>query len=297
MKHVRIGYACINMSVGCSSARTFRLKSYTEPRLVATIQENLQCLRRIIRFNIESNILFYRITSDLIPFASHPTMKVDWKSRFSDELSEIGKLAVSAGMRLSMHPGQYTVLNSTDNTVYRNALADLQYHCDILDLMNLDLDAKVQIHVGGVYGDKESSLQRFAERHDLLENTISRRLVVENDDRSYTHQDCMFLNDLTGIPVVFDNLHHNVLNNGDSMIDSLKRSATTWKKHDGPLIVHYSSQSPNGRPGKHAATLDANDFTDFLQQTKDIKYDLMLEIKDKDISALKALRILAGVHG
>ncbi|MFW9889730.1 MAG: UV DNA damage repair endonuclease UvsE [Candidatus Thorarchaeota archaeon] len=293
---MRIGYACINMSVGCSSATTFRLKSYTEPRLIATIQENLQCLKRIIKFNIGNNILFYRITSDLIPFASHPTMNVDWKSRFSGELSEIGKLAGSAGMRLSMHPGQYTVLNSRSNPVYRNALADLQYHCDILDLMNLGLDAKVQIHIGGVYGDKDSSLQRFAERHDFLDSTISRRLVVENDDRSYTHQDCMHLNNLTGIPVVFDNLHHSVLNNGESMRDSLKRSAATWKNHDGPPIVHYSSQSPKGRPGKHAATLDANDFKGFLQHTKDIKYDLMLEIKDKDISALKALRILDKIH-
>ncbi|MFX1270423.1 MAG: UV DNA damage repair endonuclease UvsE, partial [Promethearchaeota archaeon] len=296
VKQMRIGYACINMSIGCSSARTFRLKSYTEPRLIATIQENLQCLRRIIRFNLENNILFFRITSDLIPFASHPIMKVDWKSLFSDELSEIGELAVSAGMRLSMHPGQYTVLNSTSDSVYRNALADLQYHCDILDLMNLGPDAKVQIHIGGVYGDKEASLQRFAERYDLLDKTISRRLVVENDDHSYTQKDCMFLSELTGIPVVFDNLHHDVLNHGESIRDSLKRSAATWTKREGPPIVHYSSQSPTGRPGKHAATLDTNDFADFLQRTRDIGYDLMIEIKDKDISALKALRILDRIH-
>jgi UV DNA damage endonuclease len=223
-------------------------------------------------------------------------MKFDWRNQFSNELSQIGELAASAGIRLSMHPGQYTVLNSTSDSVYRNAVAELQYHCDLLDLMNLGPAAKVQIHVGGVYGDKEASLQRFAERHDLLDKTISRRLVVENDDRSYTHQDCMFLNNLTGIPVVFDNLHHNLLNNGESITDSLERSAATWKRSDGPPIVHYSSQSPNGRPGKHAATLDANDFTDFLQLTKGIKYDLMLEIKDKDISALKALRILNRIH-
>ena len=105
---MRIGYPCINTSIRCKSSRTFRLKSYSEKCLMETVENNLVCLGRILRFNLKHNILFFRITSDLVPFASHPIRKFDWQGSFGKRLKGIGDFTKSCGVRISIHPDQFT---------------------------------------------------------------------------------------------------------------------------------------------------------------------------------------------
>lgn len=288
---MRIGYACINQSIGCTSSSTFRLKSYTEERLISTVEQNLKCLKRILKFNVENDILLFRITSDLVPFASHPICTFDWQSHFTNEFQEIGKFARENGMRLTLHPGQYTVLNSKTEQVITNSINELQYHADILDLLEMDLSAKIQIHVGGVYGDKESAIERFITTYDRLENAIGRRLIIENDEKSYSLHDCLSIHNEIGIPVVFDNLHHDVNNNGEPLHEALLIMSETWKRERMTPLVHYSSQEAGSRPGKHALQLDAAHFKKFLEETSDYNFDLMLEIKSKEKAAKKAISI------
>ena len=188
---MKIGYPCINRTLGCKGDRTFRLKSYSERRLIDTVTNNLDCLSDILKFNLKHHLLFFRITSDLVPFASHPVCQFDWLSYFKDQLTSIGAYIRSHDIRISMHPGQYTVLNSQDSEILARSIKELQYHVDVLDALELDASAKIQIHVGGVYGDKDGSIQRFIERYCSLDEAIRRRLVIENDDRSYTVDDCM----------------------------------------------------------------------------------------------------------
>jgi len=75
---MKIGYPCINLSIDCRSSRTFRLKNYSEKRVKETIDKNLDCLRTILEFNVAKKMYFFRITSDLIPFAYHTIMTFDW---------------------------------------------------------------------------------------------------------------------------------------------------------------------------------------------------------------------------
>lgn len=145
---MKIGYPCINLSLDCRSSRTFRLKNYSEKRLKEIIKSNLDCLLNILRYNKENRIYFFRITSDLIPFASHPIMNLDWQKYFKSDFLQIGQFIKKNNMRITMHPGQYTVLNSINHKVYKNSLLDLAYHIEVLDLMELDSKAKIQIHVG-----------------------------------------------------------------------------------------------------------------------------------------------------
>jgi UV DNA damage endonuclease len=149
---MKIGYPCLNRTIGCKADRTFRLKSYTEARLIETVQNNLDCLFRILKFNVEHNILFFRITSDLVPFASHPVCRFDWSSYFQDHLRNLGAFITSHRIRISMHPGQYTVLNTQREPILENSIRELEYHTQVLDSMNLDTSAKMQLHIGGVYG-------------------------------------------------------------------------------------------------------------------------------------------------
>jgi UV DNA damage endonuclease len=291
-KEMKIGYPCINLSLPCRSSRTFRLKNYSEEKLIETIEGNLQCLRKILEYNKQNKIYFFRITSDLIPFASHPIMEFDWQVYFKEKLSEIGKFIKENKMRITMHPGQYTLLNSPNDKVFETSIKDLEYHVEILDLMELDKAAKVQIHVGGVYGDKKRSRQRFIERYRELPAKIKNRLIIENDEKSYGLKDCLYIHEKTGIPIVFDMYHHECLNSGETLEEAFKLFMKTWVTDDGPPIIHYSSEHPvKGKP-RHADSINILHFKDFLKKAKNFDFDIMLEIKDKEKSALEAIKLI-----
>lgn len=287
---MRIGYPCINTTLDCKVDRTFRLKSYSEERLMATVQNNLDCLARILEYNARNHLLFFRITSDLIPFASHPVCRFNWQRHFAAELSEIGRMARSHGMRMSMHPDQFVVINSPNREVVDNSIRELEYHAGVLDVMRLDSSAKIQIHVGGVYGDRAHSLDRFVRRHSLLSEAVRRRLVVENDERSYPLADCLQVSAKTGIPVLFDAFHHQILNRGETVAEALRLAAQTWNVEDGPPMVDYSQPSPGKSRGSHATSIDIRQFRRFLSETSPLDFDIMLEIKDKEKSALRAVK-------
>jgi UV DNA damage endonuclease len=291
---MRIGYPCINRGIGCQGDKTFRLKSYSEERLMETVANNLACLWEMLRFNVKHNILFFRITSDLVPFASHPVCEFNWQRYFKKEFRSIGDYAKAHNIRISMHPDQFTLINSKDPGVLKRSIEELVYHCDVLDLMVLDFSAKIQIHVGGVYGEKTRSKKRFVSRFGRLDGALRDRLAIENDDRNYTVGDCIEINGETGIPVIFDLFHHELNSSGESVKQAFGVFSKTWSRRDGIPIVDYSSQEAGKRKGKHAETIDPEHFREFLKESKPFDCDIMLEIKDKEKSALKAVRAAWG---
>lgn len=289
---MRIGYPCINRSIGCTANSTFRLKNYSEENIIEKVQNNLDCLKKVLQFNIENNLLFFRISSDLVPFASHPVCKFDWAKHFQKDFKEIGKYVTKNKMRISMHPDQFVVINSPNKDVVKRSIAELQYHCKLLDAMKLDETAKVQIHVGGVYNDKSAAMIRFAETYSKLDKKITRRLVIENDDRSYSMKDCIELSKLIKIPILFDSFHHECLNNKESVKEAMASAEQKWKRKDGKLMVDYSSQKKGARKGTHTEHINLKNFEKFLLETRDFDFDIMLEIKDKEKSALKAVKLI-----
>ncbi len=286
---MKIGYPCKNLTIGCKGDRTFRLRSYSEERLLATVENNLNCLLEMLKFNVRHDILFFRITSDLVPFASHPICTFDWQAYFRAKLEEIGDFIKTNDIRISMHPDQFTLINSIDDGVFERSAGELLYHARVLDAMGLDTAAKVQIHVGGVYGDKDRSMQRFIERFHIVPEVIKRRLVVENDDRNYTLKECIVISKETGIPVLFDVFHHKIHNSGESIQQAFSMFHGTWKKKDGVPMVDFSFQGVGKIRGGHAETIDLELFQEFLDRTKPYDFDIMLEIKDKEQSAIKAV--------
>lgn len=289
--NMKIGYPCINKSIGCTSNSTFRLKSYSESLMIEKIQNNLNCLKKILEFNLSNGILFFRISSDIIPFASHPICTFDWKNYFSNELKQIGEFIKQNNMRISMHPDQFVILNAKNQEIIDKSIKELMYHCELLDTMELDETAKVQIHVGAEYGDKKNSIIRFIQNYQMLPPIIKKRLVIENDDIKYSLKDCIKINLETGVPILFDVFHHNCLNNNETIKEAIELCIKTWVKKDGLLMVDYSQQSPDGKKGKHIESINQLDFEKFLIETRGLDFDIMLEIKDKEKSALQALKI------
>ena len=292
--HVKIGYPCINYSVPCRGNRTFRLASYSKERFITTVRGNLACLHSVLEYNAINGILFFRISSDIIPFASHPVCTFDWQREFGEEFCALGDIIREHGMRISMHPDQFVLINALDPGIVERSVSELEYHAAVLDAMGLDESAKIQIHIGGVYGNRTASLARFVERYRTLPPAVQRRLVIENDDRSYTVKDCTKISRKTGVPVLFDIFHHEVNSSGGTVADNLRIVSLTWDGHDGVPMVDYSSQEPGKRRGNHAHTLNPNHFQQFLQESRGFDLDIMLEIKEKEKAASKALALAGG---
>ncbi|WP_216690166.1 UV DNA damage repair endonuclease UvsE [Hymenobacter siberiensis] len=290
---MKIGYPCVNEAMDCSSGNTFRLASYSEERLVAAVTANLACLRRMLEWNVAQGLLFFRIGSSIVSFGSHPINTFDWQTHFAADFRAIGDYIKVHNLRVSFHPDQFVVLNSPSPDIVQRSIQELVYQGSMLDLMGLDGTAKLQIHVGGLYGERELAISRFAAVHAALPPAVKARVVVENDDRLFSLRDCLALHQLTGVPILFDNFHHECLNHGEPMAEALRLAAATWHPTaDGVPLMDYSSQALGERKGKHTNDLVDEQFCEFLTHLHGLDFDLMLEIKNKEASALRAVAIL-----
>lgn len=298
MNHVRLGYACINLSLGPSgrTSRTCRLSNATPEHLEELSRRNLMGLTNVLRWNLSHRISVFRISSGIIPLASHPKAQWPWKQRLRREISSVGDLARKHGMRLSMHPGQYTVLNSPREYVVAAAAAELSYHATFLDAMGLTSEHKIVLHVGGVYGDREASMRRFRENFESVPVNVRCRLVLENDERNYGVYDVLNLCDSIGLPMVFDYLHHRAYTGRVPNSAIMKRALATWSDSDGRPELHYSTQKRQARIGAHADMIDVKDFIRFIDDLPRRTVDIILEAKAKDKALLRLRRDLQGVN-
>ena len=290
---MNIGYACLTLGVSNTNFKTCTLKNASVERLMEIIDFNLDSLDKLIDYNIENDIKLFRISSDIIPFASSPVNRIEWWRVFSEKFKNLGKKIASSHMRVSMHPGQYTVLNSLTEDVVKRAVDDLIYHNRFLDSLNTDGKNKIILHIGGVYGDKKSAVERFKNNYKKLPDDIKSRLVIENDDKSYSISEVLEIGRALNIPVVYDNLHNEVLPSDPSKSDLywIDRARNTWKTEDGTQKIHYSQQNQEKRRGSHSETIDLKLFKKFFEA---LEYDLdiMLEVKDKNLSAIKVINYL-----
>ncbi|MEL7660767.1 MULTISPECIES: UV DNA damage repair endonuclease UvsE [Acetobacterium] len=291
---MRIGYACLTVGVLNTELKTCLLKNASEEKLTELIKHNLNALEKMIDYNIENQIELFRISSSLIPFGSNPVNRIVWWEVFEKQFKKISKKIAKSGMRVSMHPGQYTVLNSADENIVANAIADLDYHACVMDSLGLGPENKIILHVGGIYNDKKQAIKRFLKNYQRLSETVKKRLVIENDDKSYTISDVLIIGKALDIPVIFDNLHHQVNPCDEKQPDTywIDICKTTWKSQDGKQKIHYSQQHPDKKPGSHSKTIGINEFMAFHQELDGRDLDIMLEVKDKNLSAMKCINCI-----
>lgn len=285
---MRIGYPCINNTLKLTSSKTFRLKSYSDQRLKETVAENIFNLGKLLEFGAENNLLFFRIGSGLIPFGSHPVCTFDWVTFFRRDIAVLGSFINKNNMRVSMHPDQFTLLNAINEDIVKRSVAEIKYHVKILDSMNLDHKHKIQIHVGGAYGDKNKSILRFIRNYKKLNSGLKKKLAIENDDRLFSLRDCLKISRSIRIPIVFDTFHHKIYNNGEKIDQAAEMASKTWKKDDGKPMIDYSTQAAKKRTGAHSEKINIKDFAETMNRIKHLDPDIMLEIKNKEISAIIA---------
>jgi UV DNA damage endonuclease len=271
---------------------------------------SLAYVRDVVVYLGRVGISMYRLSSDLAPYVTHPDMP-QFHGQIEEcraELAEIGRLAREADIRLSFHPSQYVVLSAPDEIVARKSMADIDSQAAMLDAMDLDEQAVVVTHVGGVYDDREAAMERFAARWRALSEPGRRRLVLENDDRSYSISDVLRLSGQIGIRCVFDALHFSNHNpTGMLPREALRQCLDTWAAGVTPK-VHYSSPRTEMRQmdqrdpatGKvirvlkpplwtqHSDFVNPFEFISFLETSHGLRdFDVMLEAKAKDLALLR----------
>ncbi|KAF2724098.1 UV-endonuclease UvdE [Polychaeton citri CBS 116435] len=330
----RLGYACLNTYLRNSnppvfSSRTCRIQSILEHRhplrnpeepehatknrpdrskpadvglgmqyLEAICLANVQDIKKMIRWNDRYGIRFMRLSSEIFPFASHPEYGYKLAPFATDALADAGKVIAQFGHRVTTHPGQFTQLGSPRKQVIDNAIRDLAYHDEMLTLLRLpeqlDKDAVMIIHMGGVFDDKAATIQRFKDEYVKLPQSVKNRLVLENDDVSYSVHDLLPVCEELNIPFVLDYHHHNIIFDADKIregtrdiMDLYPRILATWERKGITPKMHYSEPTPSAITGrqrrKHnprVATLPPCPPT----------MDLMIEAKDKEQAVFELMR-------
>ncbi|MFL5847097.1 MAG: UV DNA damage repair endonuclease UvsE [Solirubrobacteraceae bacterium] len=254
------------------------------------------------------DVRMYRMTSDLAPYATHPDLPQFHRQvqECAGRLEELGAKARAVDIRLSFHPGQYVVLNSEREDVRAVAAREIDVMAALLDGMGCGPEAVVVLHVGGAAGGREAAFARFEDGLSRMGERGRARLVVENDDRTFSLADVLGLHERTGLPVVWDILHHHC-NDPDGIGDreALLAALATWAPGVTPKI-HYSTPKTamelrKVRQGRrvetryvlpplraHADVVDPIAFEEFIRAAAhDQELDVMLEAKAKDLAVLR----------
>lgn len=296
---VRLGYVALSKAlddVTTSSTITYTNyinKNYNTSKLLEITKNNLDSLYEIIKYNVKNNFHFYRLTSKLVPLATHDKVDFDYITPFLNEYKKIGKLINDNNIRVDTHPDQYAVLNSMDSKIVKNTVEILEYHYKIMDAIGIK-DKIIILHVGSSACGKKASITRFINNFNKLPDHIKKCIAVENDDKVYNIKDVLELCQKINVPMVLD-YHHFICNNEKEDInDYLKEILDTW---DGKLPkMHFSS--PKSKLKKefrsHSDYINKECFIKFInilkKQDKDI--DIMLEAKAKDDAVSRLARYL-----
>lgn len=277
------------MSLEKTTNKTFRIGNLNREKYLETVSYNLKSLEDIIRWNADNGIYFFRIGSELIPFASHNDFPYNWRNDFKKEFAVLHKLGKKHKMRFSMHPGQYSVLNSPDEKIVENAVRDIEYHAEVLELVSPET-GRIVIHAGGVYGDKKAAMKRFIENFSKLSKKAQNMLILENDDRSYNISDVLEICTSLKIPAVFDILHHDCNPAEGELSDLLKMVVESW----GEFVPKFHISSRKGEKGcPHTDFIPPDDFLRFKKIIGglpfDKEYDIMIEAKMKDKAVLQII--------
>tara|TARA_R100001163_G_scaffold62715_1_gene53762 strand:- start:103 stop:1029 length:927 start_codon:yes stop_codon:yes gene_type:complete len=302
---MKLGYACINMKLsypqkyggkerGVKPITTGRgmIKRTFETKGVDYASEitlaNVKDLNGVMTWNVLNGYNFYRMTSGLAPWKS----EYEWSDM--KDLKEIklwlrsaGTMANTHGVRVTSHPGPFNVLVSPNEDVVQNTFQDLKMHAEVFDFMGLSRTHynKINIHCNGVYGDKQSAMDRFCKNFERLPESVQSRLTVENDDKAsmYSVKDLMYLHERIGIPIVFDYHHHKFCTGGLSEQEALELAISTWPDDITP-VVHYSESRSEEQLDESIKPQAHSDLIKELPNTYGNNVDIMVEAKHKELA-------------
>lgn len=295
---IRLGYVSIPVSIGKltpSSTMTYTYYKTLEEsaaikRLDEIIRSNFSDLKKILYYNKQNEIQFYRLTSNLIPLATHPNISCDFYHIYQKELKEIGTLMKDYHMRVDTHPNQYCVLNSTNSDVVCSSINILKDQYDMYQTMGIN--GKIILHIGGGTYGKKAGINRFIKNFQLLPESLQNSILLENDDKLYTVSDVLMVCEKLKIPMVLDYHHHLCNPCEEELTELLDRIYDTWKNETLSIKMHFSSPKNKQEFRSHNTYIDLDSFLSFLKilKKKNQDVDVMLEAKGKDEALFRLIR-------
>lgn len=294
---IRLGYACLSVTINETASKTITYTNYKKigtkrgnVKLNDIILSNFLSLEKLLKYNIKNDIIFYRMTSNLIPLATLKDVKYEIFNRYKQEFLNIGNIIKDNNLRVDIHTDQYCVLNSINENVVESSINILKFHQSMFKAMNIN--SKLVLHVGGKGNSKKEGMKRFIDNFNKLNNDIKNIIIVENDDKIYNIRNVLKICDTLNIPMVLD-YHHFICNkNNEKIEDYIERIFNTWG-NEIPK-VHFSSPKNKKEFRSHNDYINIDDFISFLNKIKFINrdFDIMIEAKKKDEALFKLIREL-----
>lgn len=287
---IRPGYACINKSIK-ENFRNFRLATVEkkdDEKLIAVITHNIGLLNKTIKYNVDHNIYLYRVSSDIVPFCTHPHIcdlyenKILTDEKVIDNIEEINSLNKKYNLRLTIHPGQFNVLASPRKEVVERSIEEVNKETELIKLLG---GKDVILHVGGSYGDKEAAIKRLKENIKYIDTSC---LILENDDKVYSAEDIFKLCKTEKLNWVFDYHHHKCKPSDEYSIETIL-------KEYPPRKYHISTGADGNTDRAHAPYISRKDFKDLeelLIGCNIHEADIMFEAKNKNHALTEILEPL-----
>ncbi|WP_017753965.1 UV DNA damage repair endonuclease UvsE [Calidifontibacillus oryziterrae] len=304
MTLVRLGYVAMSVHVQNSSPSQTMTYAHFQKllnrdaairKLERIAESNLHNCLRLLRHNLAHDIHFFRLSSRLIPLATHEALKGwDYISPVCESLFTVGEFAKKHKMRIDFHPDHFVVINSPKVDVLKASIKTLQYHLKMLKGMKIDPTHRCVLHVGGSYNNKEKALEQFVENWGSVPASIQKMIILENDDKSFNLQDTLYLCEKLGLPFVFDYHHHLANHQDEEWSNNWERITGTWEHSKLPVKMHISSPKDEKKFRDHADYIDAHMFLTFLREIKGSvpEIDCMIEAKKKDEALFQLIKDL-----
>ncbi|WHZ03043.1 UV DNA damage repair endonuclease UvsE [Neobacillus sp. YX16] len=304
---IRFGYVSTAITLwDASPSKTLTFTRYQllseqdrREKLLELTRLNLQHTLRMLYYNLAHEIELYRLSSSLVPLATHPEILWDYVTPFQSEWKELGDVIKKNNLRVSFHPNQFTLFTSPQAKITDNAVIDMEYHYRMFEAMGVKDRGMMNIHIGGAYGDKVETIVRFHENLKKLPPHIKRVMTLENDDKTYNAEETLIACEKEKVPFVFD-YHHHMANLCETPLEQLlPRIFQTWDHVDHIPKIHISSPKGEKEFRSHADFVDLEFILPFLKMIKEFDQDVdfMIEAKKKDQAALKLVEDISKLRG
>ena len=295
---MKLGYACINSTLqaaeGITTNRGMRQKTFNEKGLDYVSElalQNCKDLVDIVKWNEKMDIKLFRMSSDIFPWMTfYDFTDLPDYNEIVSLLKEVGQLADKYGQRLTFHPSHFNALGSPNPIVVEKAIKELNKHGEIMDIMGLSATVynKINIHVGGAYGDKEATLKRWINSYYLLDDSTQKRLTIENDDKANMYSVKELYNGISkqcGVPIVFDYYHHKFCTGGLTEQEALTLAVSTWPEDIIPCCHYSESRRKEHLDESIRAQAHSDLITDTIQ-AYGLDIDVVVEAKHKELAVL-----------
>ena len=292
--NIRLGYACISKTLDITSSHTITYTNYEktrnkEEKLIEITNKNLNNLEEILKYNIKKNIHFYRMSSKIIPLATHPNIKLNLLNIFKEKLEHIGNIIKENNIRVDIHLDEYCVLNSTNPNIVNSTINIIKFYKNMLKTINIE--SYMILHIGSSAFGIEKSITRFINNFKKLDEESKNMIILENDDKVFKIEDVLKICKILNIPMVLD-YHHYKCNKVEPLEQHIKEIINTWNSITPKM--HLSSKKNNKEFRSHHDYIDINDFIELtnILKTQNKNIDIMIEAKQKDMALFKLIREL-----